>query len=374
MNTSLRICLLVTSLLLIFFLACSGGGSDSSSSETSPGPTGKFNVALGITPYDPKDFNSFLQTFGEIKELGATAQFIQGAKWSVICGGNSGFKSDYSGVEVQLRPVLDRDMDLFYSLDFTVSNNRSVINRPAACALASNDFRFSNQHVSAAYVSEVTYIAETYRPKYFAIGVEVEGFLQPASTQERSAFIDAYQRAYQAVKAVRSDAVVFVYFQYENLAILHSYWESVRALLPLVDAYGFSSYPQALQQSGLFASSAALTADYYDKIEENFDANKPLVFAELGATVATTKIYNPGPNPTQDQELFVRNFFSAVSDKHVLLITWMFYHDLDYTLGGTNNSDFAKFFSGMGLKPDRYGPASSITGRGAYEAFVAGAR
>lgn len=342
-------------------------------------PSG-YNLAVGLTPFDTNPANilsSIGETLDELNARGTGTQFIFGAQWTVVCGLGADFDAAYAWPKAALQGALDRKMDILYAMDFTVSGNRAQINYPTDQGQYNcpgipdgNNFHFTNSAVRDAYVAEVTYIAQTLHPKYFAIGTESEGFLQPASAEERAAFKSAYQAAYAAIKAVNPDTVVFIYFQYENIAVINNYWESVGDFLPLVDVYGFSSYPQALQQSGRFADSSALVPTYYDKIEETIGSAKPILFAELGATVTTTALYNSGASgPQADQELFIRNFFKAISNKNVMLVTYYFYHDLDHTAAGVYNTDQAIFFSGMGLKPDKNGPAKEIGDRGALEAF-----
>ena len=109
--------------------------------------------------------------------------------------------------------VAERGLRLFYALDPFDPANRG---RLAAPPPDREDAGLGDPELRAAFVAEARYVAAAYAPDYLALGVEVNATFERSRAQY-AAFLHAYREAYDAVKAVSPETLVFATFQYEQL-------------------------------------------------------------------------------------------------------------------------------------------------------------
>ena len=335
-------------------------------------------LSVGLAPFNPAKSDSMAQTLKDIAGRGLAAGFMHGAMWPKVCSGQS--IAEAYAPQSWLAALPGMGIDLLYALDFTESDNRSRLNRPTDCALGAADFRFANPVLRTALIEEALYVLENLSPKYLAVGVEVEEYFA-AKPGEVSAYRELFNELYAEAKKRRPQTTVFLYLQYENTAKKQNRWSVVNNVLSglSLDAVGFSSYPQLL--TGTISKGSDMPDDYFDSISENLTIDKPLIFAELGASVVKSAIYDPGTDPGSDQALFIRRFFSAISGLNVALVNWTYYHDFNFVSDCSadcrctprhifSSTQAALFFSGLGLLPDECGPGKGVANRGALDVFL----
>ena len=364
--------LLLAGITAVLYLV--GPFEDRSSNALSPPER-----SVGLTPHDPANPNGMLETLQELNEKVETVAFIQPVKWTFLCSPGPSADSIYSELE-WLTAAPASNFKLLYAADFSAGADRKVLNRPVDCSIAAERFSFRNPRVARAWVKEMVWLVRHFRPRFAALGVEVEEYFT-ARPGEIAPFAAAFEKARSRIKKTDPRIIVFPYFQYENIVLHRSRWKTVKRVLDQVrpDACAFSSYPQSLQALGSFASSAALDAGYYAPLFSHCPRKVPVIFAELGATVSVSSMFDPGSDPALDQASFVANFWRAVQGRNVRLVNWMFFHDLNFlqdcssaclcTPRSIYDQQTALFFSGMGLKPDKCGPAAHIKNRAALDAF-----
>lgn len=209
---------------------------------------------------------------------------------------------------------------------------------------------FTDPTVADAYIAECAWFAAYARPDYLALGVEVDAYLAAASQAERDAFLDAWQRAYDACKVACPDCTVFVYFQYENVRA-NNLWEMIEPFARVGDVYGVSSYPSLpLWGDDTGYTADTLPADYYDDITFRLGVDRPIVIAEAGHPASGSK-YFTSSSPSR-QAAMIDRIFDRLADCEVDLLAWTYLYDAD--LSAVYDNDTATYFGSFGLlHPDQ---------------------
>lgn len=180
-----------------------------------------------------------------------------------------------------------------------------------------------------AYLTSLTGFAEEHRPGYIAVGVEVNS-VYLKSPGDYPPFVDFFQDAYDAVKTVSPDTVVFTVFQLERMKGLHgglfggendpslSQWGLIDDF-PSTDIVAFTSYPCLV-----FGDPSEMPDDYYTEIVSH--TSKPVAFVELG----WFREGFPGwESDASEQAEFIDRFFLLAEETEPVLVVWSFLYDVD---------------------------------------------
>ena len=142
--------------------------------------------------------------------------------------------------------VAERGLRLFYALDPFDPANRG---RLAAPPPNREDAGLGDPDLRAAFVAEARYVAAAYEPDYLALGVEVNATFERSRAQY-AAFLHAYREAYDAVKAVSPETLVFATFQYEQLLGVVPWerprpprWELLDGFGERLDLFAVATFP-----------------------------------------------------------------------------------------------------------------------------------
>src|SRR5690606_6086334 len=123
-------------------------------------------------------------------------------------------------------------------------------------------------------INYAKYLALNYQPAYLAFGVEVDLNYWARGDAPFRTFQSLYFQAYDEVKSVSEDTLVFPTFQYENLRTTNG-WSLVHRFEPKLDLLAVSSYP-----SSLYPTLEDLPADYFRRLAGRVD--KPVAIASAG--------------------------------------------------------------------------------------------
>lgn len=181
-------------------------------------------------------------------------------------------------------------LELFYAIDPTdplVQRSRPVNLPPGV----SPEEGFQNRQLHNALVAYATYVVTNYRPRYLAIGVEIN-MLRDRAPDQFEAFLAAYRDAYDAAKAADPQVKVFPTFQLEDLlgdlGRIHApQWDAIEPFRGMMDALAISTYPYL---SGIRTASE-LAPTYYAQLRQRWDGE--ILIAEAGYASA----------PVEGQEL-----------------------------------------------------------------------
>ncbi|MEE8386041.1 MAG: hypothetical protein V3S01_08995, partial [Dehalococcoidia bacterium] len=105
-------------------------------------------------------------------------------------------------------------LDLFVAIDpMDVAEGRSQL---ADLPEDLHGAGFAHEEVRRAFIAYAQYVAANYQPKYLALGVEVNSY-QQGHPEDFEEFIVVYHEAYEAVKELSPDTLVFPTFQFEEM-------------------------------------------------------------------------------------------------------------------------------------------------------------
>jgi hypothetical protein len=180
-----------------------------------------------------------------------------------------------------------------------------------------------------AYLASLTAFAEEHQPGYVAVGVEVNS-VYLKSPDDYPPFVGFFQEAYDAVKAVSPDTVVFTVFQLERMKGLNgglfggendpsaSQWGLIDDF-PSTDIVAFTSYPCLA-----FGDPSEIPGDYYTEILSH--TSKPIAFVELG----WFRDGFPGwESDVSEQAEFIDRFFLLTEETEPVMVIWSFLYDVD---------------------------------------------
>jgi hypothetical protein len=191
-----------------------------------------------------------------------------------------------------------------------------------------------------AYKEGAVALVDRYRLDYLAVGIEVNT-LYAKSPKDFDAFVELYDKVYDAVKAKSPDTKVFAIFQLEMMKGLNgglyggvddttkAQW-SLLERFAKTDIVAFTTYP-----SLVYRDPSDIPSDYYSEIGKHTD--KPIAFTEIGwHSQADPQGWESNDS---EQARFIERFFGLSLDLKKELAIWSFMYDQDTTVP----------FSSMGL-------------------------
>lgn len=179
---------------------------------------------------------------------------------------------------------------------------------------------FSDPDIRAAFISYAQYVALNYEPDYLALGVEMNMYYQH-NPEDFDSFVSLYFDAYDAVKELSPDTLVFPTFQMEELQSLlpaseghPPQWHLLRRFEPKLDLVAISTYP-----SFAFDTPNDIPEDYYRQLETYTD--RPIAIAEMG--------YSSGPcrqgindGTEQEQRDFLASILRQAEGMEMPFVVW----------------------------------------------------
>ena len=138
---------------------------------------------------------------------------------------------------------------------------------------------FSDPQVRAAFIAYAKYLALNYKPAYLALGVEVDMFFNRRGDAAFRTFQSLYFEAYDAVKSVSPDTLVFPTFQYEDMIGLLAgtlpAWSLIDRFDPKIDLVAVSTFP-----GFVLNSINDMSEGYYDALLAHLP--RPAAFVSVG--------------------------------------------------------------------------------------------
>jgi hypothetical protein len=236
--------------------------------------------------------------------------------WSeFVPGGSISHKTEQVTL-LEKELAADHNLKLFLAIDPTMPGDRSQLaNLPDNL----KGEGFTNPDIRAAFIAYAKYLALNYKPAYLALGVEVDMIYRGRGDGSFRNFLSLYFEAYDAVKSVSPDTLVFPTFQYEDmLGLLNTgsptlpTWTLVKRFEPKIDMLAVTSYP-----SLVFDRVSALPLDYYDALKGVID--KPIAFASIGWNSADVASGAPDDG---SQPAYLYRALSAAENLDGRLLIW----------------------------------------------------
>ena len=272
-------------MLSVLPLIAACGGSEDDAGRVAPDATaGLGRVArpfvMGVSSQPAQTSEQAYRDAFEVAEAAGEVVLIQRTPpWSeFVPGGNISSRTEQLTL-LEKELAQQHNLQLFLAVDPTMPSDRSrLASLPADLAGEG----FANEDVRAAFVAYAKYLALNYRPAYLALGVEVDMIYRGRGDGSFRNFISLYFEAYDAVKSVSANTLVFPTFQYEDmLGLLNTgsptlpSWSLVNRFEPKIDVLAITSYP-----SLVFNSVAEVPLDYYAALAGRLE--RPVMFASVG--------------------------------------------------------------------------------------------
>jgi hypothetical protein len=278
-------------------------------------------MGVSSVPQRPSD-DAYRDAFDFAATAGEVVLIQRVPPWEEFVPG--GTISDRTERLTRLERDLAREngLRLFLAIDPTDPTDRGRL------AGLPDDLRgrdFTDGRVRSAFVSYAKYLALNYKPAYLALGVEVDMFFSRRGDAAFRSFQSLYFEAYDAVKDVSPETLVFPTFQYENMQALIQFgqpaqpaWALVPRFEPKLDALAVSTFP-----GFAFPRTTDLPDGYYAELGRRF--SKPIIFSSMGWTSGPSA---DGASLEGDQATFVRRALFQAEELGAQLVVWYLGRDV----------------------------------------------
>jgi hypothetical protein len=274
-----------------------------------------FHLGISSLPSQPTE-DSYEEAFKLASQAGEVILIQRAPPWSDFLPGGSISSRTERLTRLERDLAGDNDLDLFLAIDFTVPGDRGTFaNLPVG--KAGKDF--SDADIRSAFINYAKYLALNYKPAYLALGVEVDMYFAAKGDGAFRNFLSLYFQAYDEVKSVSKDTLVFPTFQYEEMqGLLRGgsgqlpAWGLVQRFEPKIDMLAVSSFP-----SFIFSDVQQLPMDYYTGLKDRID--KPLALVSVGWSSTASR---PGESGEAAQVSYLYRVLSAADDLDAQLLVW----------------------------------------------------
>ena len=321
-STSLAITVFASLLLL----ACG------QTSEEIPVPTANLDAgirtfAMGVSSL-PAELTE--ESYSDTFRLAATAGEIiliqRTPPWEELLGGGLS-KETVLTTERETALAEEHGLDIFVAIDPTDgSRQRSRLAGLPDDLLGAG---FSDPDVHEALIDYARYIAEAYRPAYLAFGVEMNGY-QQHHPEDFERFVVIYHEAYEAVKEISPETLVFPTFQFEELQGLLPFqdplppqWHLITRFEPRLDVLAISSYPDVV-----FPDANEIPESYYAQLSLYTDL--PIAIAGMGYSSRTSQEISQA-QAEEAQAAFLRRTLDHVQQLDMPFVIWFVSQDPAFT-------------------------------------------
>lgn len=309
-------------------VACADGSEDGQQ----PTPTGSGqprSYAMGLSSLPPElTEDSYAQTFELAASVGEVILIQHTLPWQDMLTGDLTDNTVQTTMrETELAHKYG--LDIFVAIDPTDSSTgrSQLADLPPELEGAG----FADEDVRRAFIAYAQYVAENYQPKYLALGVEINSY-QHQHPEDFEQFVTLYHEAYEAVKELAPDTLVFPTFQLEELQGLlpvedpyPTQWYLIRRFEPRLDLLAVSSYPCLA-----YSRPDEIPDAYFVKLASYTD--RPIAIAGMGYSSGS------GANGTdeeaeEDQAAFLRRALDSAQQLSMPLVVWFVAQDPTFTGG-----------------------------------------
>lgn len=194
------------------------------------------------------------------------------------------------------------------------------------------------------YKDSTVAFAEKYKPKYMALGIEVN-MLYEKSPSDFESFVSFFDDVYDAVKSKSPNTKIFTIFQLEKMKGMNgglfggkndpskAQWQLLEKF-PKSDIIAFTTYPGLI-----YKDPSEIPQNYYTEIKSH--TTKLIAFTEIGWHSAQSPA--GWESSYQEQAKFVTTFFDLAEDLNKEFVIWSFMYDQNtiepFNSMGLRNSD-----------------------------------
>lgn len=306
--------------------ACNGTGD---SDETGPGPDvirpasqgPPRTVRLGFGAQPAEETREvYVDTFTTAARHAELVSIARVPPWREFFPGAEVSEGTHALMRLERDLVRQYDLALLFAIDPT----DGAVQRTRIAGLPEAprpEEGFLREDVQQALVAYAIYIATNYEPEYLVLGVEIN-MLRARSPEQFRGFLQAYRRAYDAVKSIRPDIKVFPTFQLEDLLgqLTQQHppqWEAVEAFGRRLDVLAISTYPYL---SSAIRLVREIPAGYYSQLRDRFGGE--ILVSEAGYASATIEGHS-WVGSEREQEQFLRRLLEDAEANGFGAVVWV---------------------------------------------------
>ncbi len=269
---------------------------------------------------------SYSDTFRLAASAGEVILIQRTPPWEELLGGAF---SEETVLTTQRETALAKEngLDIFIAIDPTDGSRQR--NRLAGLPDDLLGAGFSDPAVHKALIDYARYIAETYRPKYLAFGVEMNGY-QQHHPEDFERFVVVYHEAYEAVKEISPETLVFPTFQFEELQgrlpfqdPLPPQWYLISRFEPRLDVLAISSYPDII-----FPDANDIPESYYAQL--SLYTNRPIAITGMGYSSRASEEFSTA-QAEEAQAAFLRRTLDNAQQLDMPFVIWFVSQDPSFT-------------------------------------------
>ncbi len=333
---------LALTILTSAILAC---GQTGSTPTSAPLPTTEAGVVIkgyGISPLGfPADYSHFVEFLQEVGGLPNGGVMFNGAWREDVEGGSDAGEVPATAITLVQQAAANGYTPIIVfgwrsddgSLHLSVPVN------------ATDDW--SNAEAKGLFEQMLVDFAGQYHPPYLFLGNESDAYFI-TNPEDYASWVNFYNRAYDAVKAVSPQTMIGPVFQYERLSGQGTFnqWTSPQwgALdthdLSKVDIVGLTVYPWL----GV-AAPEEIPAGYFAPLLGRI-GDKPIAITETGWPGADLGVITAWEQSPEAQLRYIAVLDHMLSGVNVKILNWLHYYQMVPT---DSNASFWKTFSSISL-------------------------
>jgi len=313
--------------LIAFLLAaCGGNGNQDQGAATTPSPVPRdvqegsprsFELGLSSSPTEPTEA-SYKKAFALAGQVGELILIQRAPPWQEFVSGGELSKNCQDTTQEEKRLAEENRLGIFFGVDPTDPADRGRLQAlPESLAGKS----FADKEVRDAFIAYVKYVALNYKPQLLALGIEINMYYEQ-QPDDFDNFVSLYFEAYDAVKEISPDTLIFPTFQLEAMQNLLSpdsesvpEWSLLQRFEPKLDLVAVSTYP-----SFVFDSPDGIPSDYFSQIKSY--TSKPIAIASAGYSSGPGRNgVNEGTEASQAE--FVRRLLLEAERLEMPFVVWL---------------------------------------------------
>ena len=318
---------LYISILALGLATAACGGTDEPPPPTPTASDQTRGFAMGISSLPPElTEESYIETFGLAGSAGEVILIQRTPPWAELLAGHIS-EDTVQATQREVELAEENGLELFIAIDPTDGSKRR--SRLAGLPDELIGAGFANEDIRHAFITYAEYIAESYQPKYLALGIEINSY-QQHQPEDFERFVILYHETYEAVKAISPDTLIFPTFQLEELQgllpleePLRSQWHLISRFEPRLDLLAVSSFPGLV-----FPTADEIPDAYFSQI--SLYSERPIAITGLGYSSA------PAEDATRAeaeaaQAAFVRRTLNNAEQIGIALVVWFAGQDPTFT-------------------------------------------
>ena len=305
----------------VWLAACQQEESGSPTPASTAVGSRPFEMGLSSLPEHPSKAG-YREVFSLAGENGELILIQRAPPWEEFLPGGVISAETVDLTREEKRLAEENDLEIFAAVDPLDPADRARLASPPE-ELA--DAGFGDPRVRSAFIAYAQYLALNLKPRYMALGMEVDLY-EAARPDDFDSFVSLYFEAYDAVKDISPETLVFPTFQMEAVQNLLSpptqparpeaptRWHLMLHFEPKVDILAVTTYP-----SFVFAAPDDIPLDYYDQLRRYSDL--PVAIAAMG--------YSSGPGrdginegTEEEQEAFLRRVLRDARHLRMAFVVW----------------------------------------------------